>query len=342
MRTPEEEKLPWERAVGYSRLPTMRWLQRDGSPHNVFRELRAAGTLSRAGAAAIFGSKAKVDQLLEAVKKGRRRPKVPSPTLSMTTESAFETMESPNVVAVLRGSDPALRDEYLVYSSHLDHLGVGRPVDGDSIYNGAFDNASGIAVMLEIARSFAELRERPRRSIIFLATTGEERGLQGADYFANNPTVPPERIVADINIDELYLAATSKDIIVLGQENSTLGDVATVAARSVGLEISPDPQPQKVYFVRSDQYPFVKAGVPAIYAYSGFKSADPAVDVKKMFEEWEENRYHRPGDDLKQPMKFEAALPLARFDLLAGWMVANAVERPQWRKGDFFGEMFGR
>lgn len=342
LRTSEEEKFPWERAVGYSKLPSLRWMQPDGLPHNVFRELRASGTLSRDGAAAIFGSRAKVDQLLASVKKSRRRPRVPSPTLSMTTESAFETMESPNVAGVLRGSDPLLRDEYLVYSSHLDHIGIGRPVDGDSIYNGAFDNASGIAVMLEIARSFAELKERPRRSIIFLATTGEEKGLQGSDYFANNPTVPRDRLVANINIDELYLAATSTDVVILGQENSTLGDVAVAAARRAGLEISPDPHPQKVYFVRSDQYPFVKAGVPAIYAYSGYKSADPAVDVKKMFEEWEETRYHRPNDDLKQPMKFEAALPLARFDFLAGWMVANAAERPQWRKGDFFGELFGK
>jgi Zn-dependent M28 family amino/carboxypeptidase len=336
----DETRSPWARSVRQSKLGAMNWLERIGAPHATFPQLGATATLSHAGALALLGDQ--FDSLDKAMDAGEVKSFKLANDAAIHIASKHETVQSPNVAGILRGSDPKLRDEYIVYSAHLDHLGISEPVDGDSINNGALDNASGVASILEIARAFASAPARPKRSILFLATTAEEKGLRGADYFANNPTVPLQSIVADINVDEIFMFHPVKDIVPIGGEHSTLGDTAARVAKSMGLLISPDPQPEEVVFVRSDQYPFVKRGVPAIYVGSGYKAVDPRFDIQAEAVKWEETIYHSPKDDMSQPIDFTVGATVAKFNYLLGLDVANAASRPQWKKGDFFGDMFGK
>ena len=184
-------------------------------------------------------------------------------------------------------------------------------------------------------------RRPPRRSLLFIAVTGEEEGLLGSDYYAHNPTVPMSQIVADVNMDEVSFLYDFKDIVPLGADHSSLGAVADDVARHMGLEVSPDPAPEEVYFVRSDQYSFVEQGVPSIYIGEGYKAVNPKLDGKKMQVDWEATRYHLPGDDMSQPMDFNALVKGTRVDLAAGYEIAQQKDRPRWNKGDFF-EDFGK
>lgn len=336
---PEAEKsFGWARMVAHSRMPAFRWVERNGTVHDTFPQL-ASATLSRAGAAAILGE-AQLARLFDDARAGKRPQLRPKGELTISVSFETDAVTSPNVVGLLPGSDPQLKNEYVVYTAHLDHVGMAEPVNGDGIYNGAFDNASGTAALLEIARVFAGLAERPKRSIVFLAVTAEEKGLLGSDYFANRPTVFP--IAANLNIDGHNVLYPASDVVVLGIDNSTLGDHARAAARAVGLELSPDPWPEEVFFVRSDQYSFVRAGVPALSSLPGLKSTDPAIDAKKALGEWIATHYHMPSDDMAQPFHYESGARLAQFHFLTGLSIANAAERPAWVKDDFFGEMFGR
>jgi len=343
LRTPlDEMRVAWPRVVRQYKLGGMNWLESDGTPHASFPEIGASASLSRDGLETLFRqSPVPLKQIVEELE--ARHPKALELPVraSMHIVSVQENVKSPNVVGLFRGSDPKLRDEYVVYSAHLDHLGISDPVDGDSINNGALDNASGIASILEIARAFAQAKTRPKRSVLFLATTGEEKGLRGADYFANNPTVPLRSIVANINVDEILMFHPVKDVVPIGGEHSTLGDVAAGVAKRMGLIMSPDPAPEEVVFVRSDQYPFVKRGVPAIYVGAGYKAVDPKYDIVTELLKWDETIYHTPKDDMLQPMDFTVGAQVAKFNYLVGVEVANAPERPHWKKGDFFGEMFG-
>jgi Zn-dependent M28 family amino/carboxypeptidase len=259
----------------------------------------------------------------------------------MRTVSVHEPLESRNVAGLLRGSDARLRDEVVVYTAHLDHLGIGEPVRGDSIYNGAMDNASGSAALLEVARAFATLPEAPRRSVLFLSVTGEEDGLLGSDYFAEHPTVPIERIAANVNIDGLAILYPFRDIVALGAEHTTLDSTVARVARRMGVTVSPDPFPQEVFFVRSDQYSFVRRGVPSLFPFMGLRS-DSGVDAPARFKEWLATRYHLPQDDVDQPMDLESGARNAQLEFLVGLEIANAAERPAWKEGDFFERTFGR
>jgi Zn-dependent M28 family amino/carboxypeptidase len=234
-----------------------------------------------------------------------------------------------------------LKNEYVVYSAHLDHLGIGEPVKGDNIYNGALDNGSGSAILLEVARAFSGMTTPPRRSILFLSVTGEEAGLLGSDYFAHNPTVNKSSVVANINMDEDVMLWPLRDIVAFGAEHSSLDAVVQKAAARLGLSESPDPLPEEVVFIRSDQYSFVKQGVPAIFPVAGFKSDDPKIRPAEIFKNWEETRYHQPQDDMDQPgLDFDAAAKYARFVFLCGFLITEDSERPTWNKGDFFGEHY--
>jgi Zn-dependent M28 family amino/carboxypeptidase len=298
----------------------MRWLETDGTPHGVYPALRAVAMVSDS-AAAVFREAGSV-------------------TATIRVSSDYADLESPNVAALLRGSDPRLRDEVVVVTAHLDHLGIGAPVDGDSIYNGVWDNASGIAAMLEVARAAAARPERPRRSLLFLAVTAEERGLLGSDYFAEHPTVPIERIVADVNLDGLSIFYPLREIVAHGAAHSTLEAAALRAAARLGIEIAPDPIPQEVIFIRSDQYSFVRRGVPSVFPFMGMRS-DSGVDAAARFKNWLATRYHLPQDDVGQPMDLEAGARQAQLEFLVGLEIANADERPAWKAGDFFGRTFG-
>jgi hypothetical protein len=249
---------------------------------------------------------------------------------------------SSNVVARLEGSDRAL-NEALVYSAHLDHLGIGEPVEGDNIYNGALDNASGSATILEVARAFSRMERKPRRSILFVAFTGEEAGLLGSDYFCHNPTIAKGAIVADLNIDQVPMFWPVQDIVAFGAEHSTLDAVVRKAGEHMHLAVSPDPMPEEVAFIRSDQYSFVQQGIPAIMPVPGIRSSDPKIKPMDIFMNWMATRQHQPNDDMQQPgLDFEAAATFARYMFLCGFMIANDSQTPTWNKGDFFAEHFRR
>jgi len=344
VRTPYTERMSaWPRSVRQSRLGSMYWIESDGTtPHATRPEINAQMTLNRSAAEALFGGAAAMNETIAAVEKGEPRSRDLSQRAAMHIVTAHTRVESPNVVAILEGSDPTLRNEYVVYSAHLDHLGISDPVDGDAINNGALDNASGVAAILEIARAFTEAPKKPKRSLIFLATTGEEKGLRGADYFANNPTVSLQSIVADINVDEILMQAKTRDVVLIGAEHSTLADAAIGVARRTNIFISPDPYPDEAVFVRSDQYPFVKRGVPAVFVLAGYHAVDPTVDAQKLQMFWIQNLYHTPKDDMRQPIDFAEGAMVADFAWRLGDAVANATARPRWKKGDFFGNTFGR
>ncbi len=252
-----------------------------------------------------------------------------------------EGISSPNVVASLQGSDSKLRDEYVVYTAHLDHLGIGEPVNGDKIYNGAMDNASGTARLLEIAKAFVKMSPRPRRSMLFVAVTGEEAGLLGSDYFAHYPTVRKQALAANVNMDGAGVLWPIEDVIPYGAEHSTLIAAVQEAATRLKLGVSPDPVPEGVMFIRSDQYSFVKQEIPAVWPNSGIKSSDPKIKPGEIVVKWMETTYHKPQDDMNQPFDFESGAKYARFCFLLGYLVGQKTERPKWNGGDFFGEHYG-
>ncbi|HEX5962151.1 MAG TPA: M28 family metallopeptidase [Gemmatimonadales bacterium] len=337
-----DQTFPWDRFVRQARAGILGWLDPRGEPGEVFPDLRGIARLSESGAEALFeGAPQSHADVLAAAEKGTP-PAFDLPVRAMIrTVTVHERLESPNVAGLLPGSDPRLQDEVVVFTAHLDHLGVGEPVQGDSIYNGALDNASGTAALLEVARGFTTLSKRPRRSVLFLVVTAEERGLLGSDYFAGHPTVPIDKIVANVNLDGLAILYPLRQIVPMGAEHSTLDATVQRAANRMGIELGPDPFPEEVFFVRSDQYSFVRRGVPSLFLFMGLKS-DSGVDAATIFREWGRTRYHTPQDDLTQPMDLEAGARHAQLNFLVGLEIANADERPAWKSGDFFGRMFGR
>ncbi|MFP5288339.1 MAG: M28 family peptidase [Thermoanaerobaculia bacterium] len=340
--TPERERrMSWEASRRHSHWPTSTWVDQAGKPR--FPTLLPTAAVSLEGARELFaGAPRPLDEVFKAAEAGR------PPVFELPVRATLRTVgrgrraESPNVAAVLRGSDPRLRDEYVVLSAHLDHVGIERSgAGGDTIYNGAYDNASGVAVMLEVAHAFTRL-PAPRRSVLFLAVTGEEEGLNGSDYFANNPTVPIDRVVANTNLDMFLMLYPLRDVVAFGAEHSTLERVVREAAGRLGLEVSPDPFPEQVLFIRSDHYSFVQKGVPAIFLTVGLESADPKVDSRAVWERWMQEVYHKPGDDMSQAIDFGSGVQFAKLNFLISWLVAQEDERPAWKPGDFFGEKFGR
>jgi hypothetical protein len=323
--------------------PEYRWLDKQGQPNDYLPQLKCGAELSIDATKNFFeGSGHTADEIFAAAKAGKPPAFAMPITAKIRTISQSADVHSPNVVAKLEGSDPALKSEYLLYSAHLDHVGIGEPVNGDKIYNGALDNASGSATLLEIARAFSTMNPRPRRSILFVLVTGEEAGLLGSDYFAHYPTVPKSSIVADLNVDEVLLLWPMQDVIAFGAEHSNLDAVIKQAAKRMNLVESPDPMPDEVVFIRSDQYSFVRQGIPSTMPSPGFKSSDPKIDPAAIFGKWEETRYHQPQDDMDQPgLDFDAAAKFARFVFLCGYLVTEDAQRPTWNKGDFFGEHYG-
>jgi hypothetical protein len=243
------------------------------------------------------------------------------------------TVESQNVVALLPGTDANLKDEYVVYSAHLDHLGIGQPIDGDKIYNGAMDDGSGIASLIEIATIMKEQKTKLKRSVVFLAVTGEEKGLQGSRYFANYPTVPKQQIVADLNMDMFLPLFPLKYLEVQGLAESTLGDQIRAACQKAGVAIQADKEPDRNLFIRSDQYSFIRQGVPALAFKFGYEKGS---NEEKIAKDWLKNRYHAPSDDVNQPVDTTAAAQFNRILFDLGQRVANAKDRPHWNSDSFF------
>jgi hypothetical protein len=323
--------------------PEFRWLDKEGHPNDYFPQIKAGVYLSLDATRQLFeGSGHSADEIFKGAKDGKLAafPLPVTAKIHVVTES--KDLHSPNVVAKLEGSDPVLKNEYLVYTAHLDHLGIGAPIKGDAIYNGALDNASGSATILEMAQAFAHMNPRPRRSILFVSVTGEEAGELGSEYFAHYPTVAKHSIVANINVDQVFLLYPLEDIIAFGAEHTSLESVIQRAAKKMGLVESPDPMPEQVVFIRSDQYSFVKQGIPAVMPSPGFKSPDGSKKAWDIAMKWMDDTYHSPQDDMNQPnLDFEAAAKFARFTFLCGYYVTQDPQRPTWNKNDFFGDQYG-
>lgn len=340
--TPEADAtLPWSRIPNQVETPAFRWLDAKGMPNDSYKEIRASATLSSPAAERLFaGAPESYAEVLKKASSGTLRPFALAGTVRIHAVSKHREVSSPNVAGILRGSDPALAQEYVVYSAHTDHMGIGRPINGDAIYNGAADDASGTSALIELARAFTRLAKPPARSILFLATTAEEQGLLGADYFARFPTVPRSSIVADFNMDGASVFYTFKDVV--GDEHSTLGDAIARAAERLGLKVSPDPMPEQSNFVRADHYAFVRQGIPAVTISEGLQAKDPNVDGRKLLENWIATRYHSPSDDMDQPLNFDATIQFMQLNFLVGYDVAQERQRQAWKPGDFFGDLFGR
>ena len=338
-----EQRYPFSKFARDATHPQFRWLDKQGRPNGYFPELQGNASLSLPAAKKFFeGAPQTADEVFAAVKAGKPASFALPITVRIHNVTTLADAHSPNVVAKLTGSDPLLRGEYLVYTAHLDHLGIGTPVAGDSIYNGALDNASGSATLLELARAFSSMNPRPRRSILFVSVTGEEMGLLGSGYFARYPTVAKSSIVADVNTDEDLMLWPMQDIIAFGAEHSTLDGVIRRATERLHLTYSPDPLPEEVIFIRSDQYSFVKEGIPAVMPSPGFSSSDPKIEPMAIFQKWEETRYHQPQDDMDQPgLDFDAAAQYVRFAFLCGYFITEDAQRPTWNRGDFFGQHYG-
>jgi hypothetical protein len=342
---PMADSYPFPQVVEDSKRSDLRWVEASGQPHDVFPELRANVLASEAGTRKLLaGATRSLEQLTADAEAGTTKS-FGLGDFDIRTSATRTLTASANVVATLAGSDPRLRDEYVVYTAHIDHLGIGVPHNGDGIYNGAHDNASGVAALIEIARAFKDLRKAPRRSVLFVGTTGEDSGslgLLGSDYFATNPTVPRERIAANLNIDGEPTLFDIRDVVAYGAEHSSLAAPVREAAKSIGLELSPDPWPDQGFFVRGDSYSFVRQGIPSVWISGGLKAVDPRIDGRKKALDWFAHLYHTPQDDMNQPFEMKAAVKAARVQFLAGDLIANADARPVWNRGDFFGRTFAR
>ncbi len=292
-------------------------------------------TLTPRGAAALLaGTGHTIEEINQLVTDSKPLPRFAIPgTLKAHAALKREPVDSCNVVGVLEGSDPRLKSEYVVMSAHLDHLGIGRAVNGDTLYNGAMDDASGIASIIETARLLKASGVKTKRSLVFLAVTGEEKGLLGSRYFAHRPTVPFGKIVGDVNLDMFLPLYTLKVIEVQGLTESSLGDSVRAAAKTLGVEVQTDREPEQNRFIRSDQYSFIRRGVPSLAFKFGYEFGSPEETIRR---NWVRDLYHKPADDLKQPVNTEAAALFDRVMLALMESVADDPARPAWKADSFF------
>ncbi len=329
---PRAMDIPWSRSTLARLQPSMSLA--DASLDETAGQ-QFAVTVNPAHADKLFvGTGHTFQEILAAMDANKPLPHFALPArVKATVAVARGDVESQNVAGLLRGSDPTRRDEYVVVSAHLDHIGVGEPINGDRINNGAMDNASGVAAMLETATELHERKATPARSILFVAVTGEEKGELGSKYFAAHPTVPRDRIVANLNTDMFLPLFPLKTLMVLGLDESNLGDDVRAVAKQLGLAVQADPEPQRNRFVRSDQYSFIKFGIPALAMKVGYEPQSPEAAIAA---KWTAERYHAPSDDLQQPVDLGAADKYVDVLRDLALRVANRPDRPRWNDASFF------
>ncbi|MBC2667920.1 M28 family peptidase [Novosphingobium piscinae] len=333
---------PWERLIRTASTPSYAWVGPDGRANEAAPGIRLAGAVNDEAAAALLaGAPRSLAQIRAEADKPGARPRgfALRTTLRGFVHSRSERITSTNVVALLPGGDPALRGEHVVLSAHLDHLGITPPRPGaspgaDTINNGAMDNAAGVATTLAVAQAMAT-EPAPRRSVLFVVTTGEERGLLGADYFATHPTVPAASIVGNVDLDMPVLLYPFTDVIAFGADHSTLGPIVADAVRPMQLTLSPDPMPAETLFVRSDHYRFVRKGVPAVFLATGFANGGA-----KAFGDFLAKDYHQPSDDLGLAWNWRAGARFAEANWRITRAMANRDAPPLWYQGDYFGDTF--
>jgi hypothetical protein len=325
---------PFASLVRYYNAPRVTWANPDGTAHAMTPTTPVLGTLSQAGAAKLFGKGWDAEMKAAAAPKPRYTPLVAKGTLTVATKTSFKPMDSSNIVGLIPGSDPKLKDEVVVLSAHLDHIGTNEGGEGDRINNGALDNAIGIASLIEEAKRF-KAATPPKRTVLFLAVTAEEKGLVGSDYFANHPTVPLKSIVADVNLDMPILTYKFEDMVVFGADRSTLGPIVRKAVAAMDLPVSPDPMPEEGIFVRSDHFRFVQKGIPSVFLWPGQKGPGKAA-----VEDFMSHRYHRVGDEIDQGIDWSQGPRFVSVNYAIAREIADAPERPVWNKGDYFGTLY--
>jgi Peptidase family M28 len=341
IKTPTREAVsPWERARVNRPRPAMSWIARDGMVGNRFAV--PAITLGPEAAKRLFAASGHdLAEIMTRSEQGKVDGFALDSSLDFRRTSRHADTASPNVLAILPGSDPKLRNEYVFVTGHLDHVGIGPAVKGDSIYNGAADNAGGIAVILEVARALAS-GPRPKRSIVFLATTAEEKGLLGATYYTEYPTIPLGQIAAVINIDGLMAFFDFSDIVALGADHSTLGQISGRVAKLVSAREVPDPIPERGNLALSDQYPFLRAGIPVLFPLPGRGRGRDGSNGDAEWQAFMTTRYHQPSDDLNQPWRWDVAARWGDYLFEVVRQTANARQRPAWHADDPLGAVFGK
>ena len=333
----EAGRRSWSRIVGMANRPGTSWIGSDGRPF-VGNGLRFNAYVDQPVAAALFtGARRSLDQVLDqAARPGGKPNGFALRERARIDRAAPQTSRftSPNVVAILPGSDPALVGEYVLMMAHLDGLGVRETGEGDRIRNGAMDNATGVATLIEVARQMSRPGNRPRRPVLFAAVTAEEVGLLGAEYLARNPVVDG-RVVSVVNLDMPILTYDFEDVTAFGAEHSTLGPIVARAAARMHVRLSPDPLPHEGLFTRSDHYKFVREGVPSVFLMTGF-----AGQGRDRFTSFLANQYHNPSDDLGQPFDWNAGARFVRLNYLIAREIADAEAAPLWYSDSFFGDVF--
>jgi Zn-dependent M28 family amino/carboxypeptidase len=332
LMNPASMDIPWSRIAVNRAHPSM---DLDYPEFNETEGAKIAVTVNPANAEKFFAGSGHTFAEIAALGKDRKpMPHFPlAVSLAAKTKVDVTSVESANLVAKLPGSDPALKDEYVVLSAHLDHIGVGEPINGDRIYNGAMDDGSGSALVLDMASSFKKNPEKLRRSILLVLVTAEEKGLLGSKYFAAHPTVPPKSIAADVNVDMFLPIVPLKLLTVLGLDDSDLGDRTREIAQSQGIRVQPDPEPLRNLFVRSDQYNFIRHGVPSVIMGV---APEPGSPEQKLFKDWLTQRYHAPSDDVNQPVDLPAAAKYEEIIRALLLNIANGDHRPEWKPDSFF------
>lgn len=333
----ETKRLAWDRRKAQAGSAAKGWVGADGKAFVRAPGIRAGATLNPDLAARLFAAAGKpLDKILAEADQAGKRPKGFGLRASAVIEAASTWADKPssNVVAMLPGSDPALANEVVVMTAHLDHIGDHGTAE-DKISNGALDNAGGVAAMLEVAKAFAGGQQAPRRPILFAAVTAEEGGLIGSDYLARNPVTGSARPVAVVNFDMPVLLYPFTDVIAFGAEASTLGPAVAAGAAKAGIKLSPDPLPEEGLFTRSDHYRFVQQGIPSVFLMTGFEGPG-----EKAFKDFLAKHYHRPSDDLKLPIDWQAGAKFAQVNYHIVRAIADAAEPPRWYADNLFGKEF--
>lgn len=333
-----DRAVPWPQRVQLTTPPLTTWVRKDGTPFDPRHGLRASVVVESAAAAALFeGAPATLTSILDEADKPGGRPKgfalQSQGRIAVTVK--VRRFSSPEVIGLIEGSDPKLKQEYVALMGHADHIGVKPEGTGDQINNGALDNSAGIATLLEVARAFMTPAGQPRRSVLVVAHTAEEKGLLGADYFAHHPPVPIGSITAAIDLDMPMLLYDFTDVVAYGAGHSSLEGVFRKAGAVMGVTLSPDPMPEQAIFVRSDHYPLARVGVPAVMLATGMASGGEAAWGKFLA-----SNYHQPSDDLSQPIRWSAGARFAEMNYRVVRELADADARPRWFTGDYFGNLF--
>lgn len=338
-----EKSRPWDRFVANPDSAVMTWVGPDGRPQVSGPGMKGSATLNPEDAALLFEGAPRAYAEARAAADGQGEP-VGSFDLAVKVSMAgamdVDRISSPNVVGLIPGGDPAVKDEFVVLTAHLDHVGVNETLvaEGkDGINNGAMDNATGVATLLEAARAFMAAEAAPARSVMIVALTAEEKGLLGADYFAHFPPVGGGEVVANVNLDMPVMLYDFTDVVAFGAERSSIGPIMKEALEAEGITLSPDPIPELGVFTRSDHYRFVEQGVPSIFLWPGFANGG-----EEKFWDFYRNHYHRPSDDASQPILYDALARFADVNFVIAKALANAPAAPEWNEGDFFGDLFGQ